>query len=58
MNASQLARLTALATVFAAAAATAPVALAQSDSSTLSRAEVAEQTRAAIRPVRCCPPAS
>ncbi|MFI4932277.1 MAG: hypothetical protein ACHP83_18690 [Burkholderiales bacterium] len=48
MNASQLARLTALATVFAAAAATVPAALAQSDSSTLSRADVVEQTRVAI----------
>ena len=48
MNASQLTRLTAVAAVVAAAAATAPAALAQSDSVALSRAEVSQQTRAAI----------
>ena len=49
MNASQLTRIAALATVFAAAAATAPVALAQSDSTPLSRAEVEQQTIAAMQ---------
>ena len=48
MNASQITRFAALATVFAAAAATAPAALAQTDSTPLSRAEVNQQTRAAI----------
>ena len=48
MNAFQLTRLATLATVFAATAATAPDALAQADSTPLSRAEVNQQTRAAI----------
>ena len=49
MTATQLARLLALSTVFAAAAATAPVALAQTDSTALSRADVNQQTLAAIQ---------
>jgi hypothetical protein len=48
MNASHLTRFAAFATVFAAAAATAPAALAQADGTPLSRAEVNQQTRAAI----------
>jgi hypothetical protein len=47
MNASQLTRLAAFATAFAAAAAAAPAALAQADSASLSRADVKQQTRAA-----------
>jgi len=47
MNASQLTRVAAFATVFAAAAATAPAALAQSDGTPLSRAEVSQETLAA-----------
>jgi hypothetical protein len=47
MNATQLARLFAFTTVFAAAAAAAPSVLAQTDGSALSRAEVKQQTRAA-----------
>jgi len=48
MNASQLTRVAAFATVFAAAAATAPAALAQSDGTPLSRAEVSQETLAAM----------
>ena len=55
MNASHLTRLAAIATVFAATAATAPTALAQSDSTPLSRAEVNQQARAAIMAGRMLP---
>ena len=47
MNASQLTRLAAIATVYAAAAAASPAALAQSDATQLSREEVNQETRAA-----------
>ena len=48
MTTSPLTRIATFATFFAAAVATAPAALAQSDGSALSRAEVNQQTRAAI----------
>ena len=47
MNATPFTRLFAFAAVFAAAAATAPAALAQTDGTPLSRAEVKQETRAA-----------
>jgi len=49
MNTTHLARLAALATVFAAAAATAPAALAQADGTQFSRADVTQETRAAMQ---------
>jgi hypothetical protein len=48
MNSLQLTRLAALAAVFAAAAATAPAALAQTDGPQLSREAVNQETRAAM----------
>lgn len=48
MKAFQLTRLAALATIFAAAAATAPAALAQADGTPLSREAVNQETRAAM----------
>jgi hypothetical protein len=49
MNASPLTRLFAIATVFAAAAAAAPAALAQTEGTALSREEVKQETRAAMQ---------
>ena len=48
MNASPLTRLFAIATVFAAAAAAAPAALAQTEGTALSREEVKQETLAAM----------
>jgi len=49
MNATPLTRLVAFAAVLAAAAATAPAALAQADGTPLTRDEVKQQTRAAMQ---------
>ena len=49
MNATPLTRLVAFAAVLAAAAATAPAALAQGDGTPLTRDEVKQQTRAAMQ---------